>query len=388
MLYLNVHSYYSFKYGTLSPLKLWEQCRSLGVHKIIVTEINNTASYVEMLRIAEENKHIFALEIAVGMEFRQDHQLRFIALAKNNKGFEEINRYRSHLNNESLPVPVRAPEFTQVFIVYPYGEDSVFETLRGNEFFGVRTSQLTKFRLAPAECHKKCVILHPVTFSDKRSHNIHRLLRAIEHNTLLSKLAPNQQAHIDGTMIPATELAAKFESFPAIIDNTQRIIQECSFRSTLGVDKNKKSIFGNEHDDWEMLRSQAEIGFAKRYDSTDAIARQRLERELEVIRIKNFCPYYLIAFDLVRFAESRGFDHVGRGSGANSLVAYCLGITDVDPIELDLYFERFLNTERTSPPDFDLDFSWKDRDAIYEYIFNRYTRDQCHRTFRSMPEAY
>jgi DNA polymerase-3 subunit alpha len=92
-----------------------------------------------------------------------------------------------------------------------------------------------------------------------------------------------------------------------------------------------------------------------------------------VIRVKNFCPYYLIAYDLVKFADSRGFDHVGRGSGANSLVAYCLGITDVDPIELDLYFERFLNTERTSPPDFDLDFSWKDRDAIYEYIFQRYT---------------
>src|ERR1044071_4908979 len=120
MLYLNVHSYYSFKYGTLSPVKLWNLCRSLGIRKIIVTEINNTASYVEILRIAAENRNEFDLEIAVGMEFREDHQLRFITLAMNNKGFEEINRYRSYLNNEELSVPLRAPEFSDVFVIYPY----------------------------------------------------------------------------------------------------------------------------------------------------------------------------------------------------------------------------------------------------------------------------
>ena len=375
MLYLNVHSYYSFKYGTLSPIKLWELCKTLGVRKIIITEINNTASYIEILRIAAENKSEFDLEIAVGMEFRQDHQLRFIALARNNKGFEEINRYRSHLNNEEIPVPLRAPEFANVFVIYPYGDEPDIGILRNNEFLGVRASQLTRLRLLPPAVHDKCVVLHPVTFNDKRSHNIHRLLRAVEHNTLLSKLAPHQQAHVDETMISETDLGQKFISFPSIIANTKRIVDECKFQSTLGIDKNKKHIFGDEAFDWEFLKQQAETGFVKRYDANDPVARQRLARELEVIRIKNFCPYYLIAYDLVRFAESQGFDHVGRGSGANSLVAYCLGITDVDPIELDLYFERFLNTERTSPPDFDLDFSWKDRDAIYEYIFQRYSRE-------------
>ncbi len=71
---------------------------------------------------------------------------------------------------------------------------------------------------------------------------------------------------------------------------------------------------------------------------------------------------------------SRGFYHVGRGSGANSIVAYCLRITDVDPIDLDLYFERFINPKRTSPPDFDIDFSWKERDEVLDYIFKRYGR--------------
>lgn len=374
-MYLNVHSWFSFKYGTLSPFKLWELCKTNKIQKIILTEINNTASYIEMLRIAEENKNDFALEVAVGIEFREDRQLRFIALAKNNKGFEEINRYRSYLNNESLPVPVRAPEFGNVFTIYPYSDESNFDLLRGNEFFGVRASQLGKVRLTQSVQQDRCVILHPVTFSDKRTHNIHRLLSAIDHNTLLSKLAPHQQAHADETMMPEAELENKFAGFPGIIENTKKVLQQCTLQSTLGVDKNKKHVFGNAEEDWDFIKRMAEVGFAARYDKNDVVARQRLERELEVIRVKNFVPYYLIAYDLVRYAESQDFDHVGRGSGANSLVAYCLGITDVDPIELDLYFERFLNMERTSPPDFDLDFSWKDRDAIYEYLFQRYTRD-------------
>ena len=72
------------------------------------------------------------------------------------------------------------------------------------------------------------------------------------------------------------------------------------------------------------------------------------------------------------YARSKGYFYVGRGSGANSLIAYCLGITDVDPLELDLYFERFINLFRETPPDFDLDFSWKDRDDVTDYIFRRY----------------
>ena len=85
-----------------------------------------------------------------------------------------------------------------------------------------------------------------------------------------------------------------------------------------------------------------------------------------------FCAYFLINWDILRFARKRGFFYVGRGSGANSMVAYCLNITDVDPDGLDLYFERFINPYRQNPPDFDLDFSWKDRDEIPNYIFNRH----------------
>ncbi|MEI7664141.1 MAG: DNA polymerase III subunit alpha, partial [Bacteroidota bacterium] len=104
-------------------------------------------------------------------------------------------------------------------------------------------------------------------------------------------------------------------------------------------------------------------------------ARRRIRPELEIIDRMGFSSYFLITWDIIRYSMSRGYYHVGRGSGANSIVAYCLRITDVDPIELDLYFERFINPRRTSPPDFDIDYSWKERDEVLDYIFKRYGRE-------------
>lgn len=352
---------------------LLRQALRLGVRKLVLTEINNTASYIEVFRLLQERKLTDQLEIVLGMEFREDQALHFIAIAKNNRGFENINRYRSYLNNQAMAVPTRAPEMEDVFFIYPFQEIIDPDSLRENEYLGVRLSQRSKLMFPPVRAlTDKMVILQPVTFRDKKTYNIHRLLRAIAHNTLLSKLAPQQQAHDDEIMIPEKELAQKFNDFPAIIGNTKKILDACSFQIELGKDKNKRNLTGNREDDWLFLVTKAWEGFCVRYDAENAEIRKRFQRELEVIELKDFCSYYLIAYDLVRFADDHGFEHVGRGSGANSVVAYCLGITDVDPIELDLYFERFLNEERTSPPDFDIDFSWKDRDAVYTYIFSKY----------------
>ena len=126
------------------------------------------------------------------------------------------------------------------------------------------------------------------------------------------------------------------------------------------------------------MRSKALEGFNYRFDnSKDPYLIERFERELEIIKNKNFVSYYLITNEIINYAKNKNFAYVGRGSGANSMIAYCLQITNVDPIELDLYFERFLNPERTSPPDFDIDFSWKDRDEVTQFIFNRFDYENC-----------
>ena len=130
----------------------------------------------------------------------------------------------------------------------------------------------------------------------------------------------------------------------------------------------------------EPLDEQASAGYPTQPHGTEqkievpplGPVHSRLEKELHLIKQKGFVSYFLINWDIVSEARRRGFFYVGRGSGANSIVAYLLRITDVDPIELDLYFERFINPKRTSPPDFDIDYSWKERDEVLDYIFKRY----------------
>jgi DNA-directed DNA polymerase III PolC len=373
-LYLNCHTWLSFKYGTLSIKAFFKEAARCGVKKVVITEINNTASYIEMMRYCKE-ENSYPLEIALGIEFRKENELQYIAIAKNNKGFEEINRFLSYHNSQGTVVPARAPAFENVFVVYPFLK--IFpEQLREEEFIGVRISQVSQFGLQ--QYHKsyanKFVIHHPVTFADKIGFNIHRLLRAIDNNLLLSKLPEQYQAQKDEIMMPEDQLIKNFINYPALIQNTKMIMDSCTIDFRLGVDKNKKSIKGSKENDWTYLVEEAKKGLEERYDANGAIM-ERFERELQIIKQKNFCSYYLITHDIIKFAKRSNFDFVGRGSGANSLVAYCLGITNVDPIELDLYFERFLNPERSSPPDFDVDFSWTDRDAIYDYIFSQYGAD-------------
>jgi len=189
-------------------------------------------------------------------------------------------------------------------------------------------------------------------------------------------------------MMTEQELLEQYRNYPHLLQQAHAVLEQCHIGFTLGTDKNKKTFTGRVEDDWDLLINRSWDGFIHRYDSSNAVMRERFNRELEIIRQKNFISYYLITYDIVQFARQRGFDYVGRGSGANSMIAYCLGITNVDPIELDLYFERFLNPERTSPPDFDIDFSWKDRDAITEYIFHKHGKDHVcllgtHTTYQS-----
>jgi len=396
-MYLNCHTGFSFKYGTLPIKTLFEEAKRCGIHKLALTEINNTASYLEMLRVCDENracpsgltkfdKESFELDIAVGVEFRNQNEFLYIAIAKNNQGFEATNRFLSHHNREDKPFPVRAPEVEETFVIYAFGAVEP-DQLKANEFIGIKKKDLIHYAVHPLreEYANKFVLLHPVTFLPPekneagklvhRDHNIHRLLRCIANNTLLSKLPEHYQALKEEYMLSDQELSQRFESFPELIQNSRWVLEQCSIECSLGGDKTKKLLKENSETDMQYLREQTVKGFTQRYGNNPVVWEKHIEKELLIIAKKKFISYYLIAYDLIQFAKQKEFDFVGRGSGANSTVAYCLGITNVNPIELDLYFERFLNEERVTPPDFDIDFSWDNRDEIYQYIFNNYGYD-------------
>jgi DNA polymerase-3 subunit alpha len=221
----------------------------------------------------------------------------------------------------------------------------------------------------------KFVILLPVTFSTKKDYNLHRILSAVDKNELLYKLEKTDFCKTTEFFKPEVDIRNSYRRFPIIIENTQEILRECSFDFDFGTPRNKKYYTRSKQDDLKLLTGLAYSGLEKRYGRNHERARARVEKELKVIDELNFSGYFLTTWDIIRYSNSMGFMHVGRGSGANSIVSYCLGITDICPLELDLYFERFLNLNRKSPPDFDIDWSWQDRDTILEYIFDRYGRD-------------
>jgi DNA-directed DNA polymerase III PolC len=307
----------------------------------------------------------------VGMEFREGHALRYIGLARNRKGFAELCQLRTAHNLDDTALPLRAPVSENTFYIYPL--ENCPDELRAEEYIGVRIDQQTQLLLPPwqALLHKM-VVLHPVTFRGEKEFQLHQILRAIDLNTLLSKLPATDRCRSTEEMLPEAQLRAQFAHYPEIIANTDRLLESCHFEVEFKTLKNKKFYTKSRESDRLLLTQLALDGFKKRYQPGNKVAMQRVKKELAVIDQLGFSGYFLITWDIIRYSNSRGFMHVGRGSGANSIVSYCLGITDICPIELNLYFERFLNPARTSPPDFDIDWSWQERDEILHYIFKRF----------------
>lgn len=363
---LNAHSYYSLRYGVVSNEDLVAAAKKNGYESIAITDINNSSGVLEFVKLCFESN----VKPIVGMEFRNDEELLYIALARNAAGFMEINQLMTKCNLTKTRLPSQ-PDFNQCYIIYPIGKIKA-DKLKENEFIGVRPSQLFKFNTEITLKPLKYVILQTLTYLDFDGFETHKKLRAVDYNILYSQLEPHQIAGTDEYIIPRNEFLKKMEYYPQLIENTERIITDCNFTFDFKSIKNKKSYTGNVYDDKLLLEKLAFDGLKYRYGSTNRMALERVKRELEIIEKLNFSAYFLITADIIRYSMQRGYYHVGRGSGANSIVAYCLRITDVCPIELDLYFERFLNPKRKSPPDFDIDYCWKERDDVMEYIFKRY----------------
>ncbi|MBN1822080.1 MAG: DNA polymerase III subunit alpha [Prolixibacteraceae bacterium] len=368
---LNCHTYYSFKYGALSVEEFLKEVSSGGYSTVALTDINNTSACIEFTRRADE----FNIHPVIGIDFRNGVQQQFVGIARNNEGFRELNEFLSSHLHEKMDFDPVAPNFKNAFVIYPFSSSD--KKLKENEFLGVSPEDLKKLPFTKWKNDQgKLVILQSSTFRNKKDYNLHRLLRAIDNNTLLSKLPDSEQASPGDIYLTKTELLVIYSEFPEIIKNTGQLLNKCSLDFHFGENKNKRFYTGSDEEDFKLLKKECLKGLKYRYKNPDKQVLERLDKELKVIKELNFCSYFLINWDLVNYARMNNYFYVGRGSGANSLVAYLLLITNVDPIELDLYFERFINPYRTSPPDFDIDFSWVDRDDVTRYIFEKYGYDK------------
>jgi len=373
-MYLNCHSYHSLRYGTIPLNELVELAVTCNVKALALTDVNTVTGIYDFVK---ECKSV-NIKPLVGMEFRSLHKLHFIALAKTKDAIGEMCRLRTKHNFEESILPQFAPDFNNVIVIYPL--DNLPLILKEFEYVGIRPEQLVKLYSPDwKRLLHKMVILQPVTFRIKKEFNLHKILRAIDTNIILSKLKEDDYCKTSDLMLPVDELLLKYNDYPQIIKNTERIIEDCNFEFQFNTPRNKKFYTESKYGDKLLLENLAHEGLIRRYGKKNTEAQARVLKELKVIDELNFSSYFLITWDIIRYSKSAGFMHVGRGSGANSIVSYCLGITDICPIELDLYFERFLNSNRKSPPDFDIDWSWQERDHILNYIFKRF--DPAHVAF-------
>jgi len=452
------HSYYSLRYGTLPIEDLVAGAKEKNLQELVLTDINNTSAITDFIRECKEQR----IHPIAGVSCQHEGRHFYTLIARNNEGLREINDFLSEMNIRELELAERAPELSQVFVVYPLsslndpgskpqipgqGKDqrskfilrqarqsskkisepeklavagtensnipprnysntasasqthkpsllaskslyhhilseaqprelSDSETalqLKPNEFIAITHRDLNKLLTSPLRHHpEKLLGWHNITFADDKGFELHRHLRAIDNNCLLSKLPASQLACSGEVFISPAEAQHRFSRYPQLPENSKKLLEQCELSFDFKSVKNKKSFTGSRYDDRILLEKLAMDGLAYRYGSHNKEALRRVGHEIEIIDKLGFSAYFLITWDITRYSMSRGFYHVGRGSGANSIVAYCLRITDVDPIALDLYFERFINPLRTSPPDFDIDYSWKERDEVLDYIFKRY----------------
>lgn len=366
-MYLNCHSYHSLRYGTISLTDLVKQAQECNVKALALTDINTVTGIYDFIHECKKT----SIKPLVGIDFRVGVKTNFIGLAKSYLGIGEMCRALTNHNFQNNLLGNYAPEFNNVAVIYPLENVPLF--LKDYEYIGIRPEQVIKLYRSEWKAKiNKMVILQPITYRTVDEYRLHKILRAVDSNIILSKLTDEQVCMQNEVMRPLDDVLASFKDYPEIISNTERLIEDCNYRFDFDTQKNKRHYTESKYSDMLMLTKLANEGMIKRYGSKNSKAIERIKKELEVIDKLNFSGYFLITWDIIRYSNHCGFMHVGRGSGANSIVSYCLGITDICPIELDLYFERFLNENRKSPPDFDIDWSWKDRDNILDYIFKRF----------------
>ena len=360
------HSHFSMRYGAISPEALTDWAAERGIEVLILADINNTSAVFSFMRACEKK----GIHPIVGVDFRRGTDHCFTALAINETGYYNICKLLTEMSLNDQPAPRKAPPMEGTIVVY---SKLPSERLRENEYLLVRPTASTAIKTDLQQIKPSQMLCwHQLTFLDKRGFQLHRLLRCIDLNIVGSKLPASERAD-HRAMPPDSDLEAEWNGrFAAVLKNTRKVLESCCFQLRMGSSNNRNNFTGSPAADRELLFKLCREGLKLRYSPADKRAKERLEKELQVIDRLGFSTYFLITWDIVRYARTSGFYHVGRGSGANSIAAYCLYITDVDPLELDLYFERFINPHRTSPPDFDIDFSWDERDQVTDYVFKRY----------------
>ncbi|MEJ2642486.1 MAG: PHP domain-containing protein, partial [Desulfosarcinaceae bacterium] len=372
MVPLTLRSHFSLMWGTASIKRLVGRARELGYDRLALTDTDNLYGLWPFLAACKRA----GIRPIVGAELSDPRRpLRAVCLVKNETGYRHLcqlitRRKRKQAFDLLTALPRRAGGL-RVLTQSP----AALETWHRA---GVQVAAALPRRPLPGS-HPLCraarrldlpLVAAPGSFFlQPEDYAFHRLLRAIDQNTALSRLDPRQTAPKDAWLADAATYRQRFAACPEAIANTEALAEELTFSGP---------TFGLVMPPWVSadgvsaaadLRAAAYAGAGRRYgEELPEPVVERLELELAIIAKMGFSAYFLVVEEIV----SRSPRTCGRGSGAASLVAYCLGITNVCPVKHNLYFGRFLNPGRSDPPDIDVDFAWDERDAVLEGVLEQH----------------
>jgi DNA polymerase-3 subunit alpha len=411
--HLHTHSHYSFLEGLIDPVTLARKVAEWRMPAIALSDHASLTGSIPFYQacLKENVKPILGLEVdcgvPVGLKLRfpgvgnaQPHG-RLVLLALNLAGWRSLCRLSSQVLGGSitwLPFETLAGESNNL-ICLTGGRASLLDQLvHGGQdglaaawlgalqscFPGRLYVELQKgsqigdhyWALQLASLGRKIKL--PVVasgdayYEEPSESQLQRLVTAIRLNRPVRDLDREAFVPPGAYLAPPDEMALRFSQFPDALESTMEIAGRCSVELPLGMPHYPEIERSPTGTSWEELRRKSYAGALQRYGELTTAIRQRLDHELEVIRQCGYSSLFLIMGEIIDFTRREGIPFSSRGSAASSLVAYCLGITIPDPIRLNLYFERFLNPARATPPDIDTDLCSKRRDEVIQFVYQRF----------------
>lgn len=418
--HLHVHTEYSLLDGSCKIKELAARAKELGMDSMAITDHGVMYGVIDFYRAAREVgvKPIIGCEVYVTSGSRFDREINsgedryyhLVLLAETNQGYQNLMKivskgfvdgfyYKPRVDYEILEkyhegiiaLSACLAGEVQRFIsrgLYEQGKEAALHYQeifgKGNFFLELqdhgipaqKTVNQGLLRMSE-ETGIELVATNDIHYTFAEDAAPHDILLCIQTG---KKVADENRMRYEGGQYYLKSEKEMRELFPyagKAIDNTYRIAERCNVEIEFGVTKLPKYEVPQGHDSWSYLNKLCLEGFAHHYPQDDGILRDRLTYELDVIHTMGYVDYFLIVWDFIHYARSRDIMvGPGRGSAAGSIVSYCLGITNIDPIRYNLLFERFLNPERVSMPDIDVDFCYERRQEVIDYVVEKYGKDQ------------
>ncbi len=412
--HLHVHSEYSLLDGACRIKQLVSRVKEMGMHSVAVTDHGNVFGAVEFYNEAKNQgiKPIIGCEVYVAPNSRfdkrgrEDSPYHLILLCKNEQGYKNLCKLISLGYTEGFYSKPRVDfellqQYSQGLVClsgclagevsqklsqgqYNQAKETVlrYKNLFKDDYYIEAQNHLFKqeqeilplvYRLS-AETGVPLAATNDAHYLERQDAKAQQILMCISTATTVEDPTalsfPNDEFYLKSE----AEMRLLFAGHEEAIENTERIAEKCNFNFEFGVTKLPPFKMQGVENNEEFLRQMAYRGLKKYYgEDPSKDVSERLEYELSVVSKMGYVSYYLIVWDFINYAKQNGIPvGPGRGSGAGSLIAYCIGITGVDPIKYNLLFERFLNPERVSMPDFDIDFCIEGRQRVIDYVKSRY----------------